>query len=622
MSNEANIDLKANAAGVKIGVGEARKEIEKFSEQSKAALRSLNTASKEMEEQFTALDESLAQTGETAEEASSSYLELAKTAVMLGASFTKIGQAVFAAELAYEGLKIGLENTGQSMTVLDKSLTKSQQLIDDAGGDVTKLTKTLADMGVTAEDVGIKVENNWTKSTDAIKKAGSELAGGSYMGKFVAELKRGALEGEGVLSDFGKYMKDWGEDLGRQAKEGVEDLAGGLGGLAKGARNLAARAMGADSEGLAEEEKGLKIQEETAAAAKVKAIHDAMFAEEIARQKEVNKIIEEGKAEIENRTQAVKEQGVIEVATAGQLAAMRDDVLTYMQKLDGIDGNSVKAAEKKLELLQKYADLTAAIAAKKEQEDAADRERTLRDSEAEIQAIEDWKDAQKAAMEWKAGNEQAKIADKERIETARANIYNETQLHLLALQGATEEQMHEARMGMITDEVEALKEKARFEISKAKEAMALKKEDNGQVADEAKRLKEIEDRKDKDAGINQPEAKKKQTNKERLADIKKAKDYKKEIVQRRKDNINSKKAGGIANKRAMAAYQKKMGEERRADADENSPASLHHKYQGSEAGYTGEDTDPTMKKLLEAAEQTNVNEERMIKALEGVGGLA
>lgn len=622
MSNEANIDLKANAAGVKIGVGEARKEIEKFSEQSKAALRSLNTASKEMEEQFTALDESLAQTGETAEEASSSYLELAKTAVMLGASFTKIGQAVFAAELAYEGLKIGLENTGQSMTVLDKSLTKSQQLIDDAGGDVTKLTKTLADMGVTAEDVGIKVENNWTKSTDAIKKAGSELAGGSYMGKFVAELKRGALEGEGVLSDFGKYMKDWGEDLGRQAKEGVEDLAGGLGGAATAVRDVLSKAMGADSESLADEKKGVKIQEETAAAAKLKAIHDAMFAEEIARQKEVNKIIEEGKAEIEKRTQAVKEQGVIEVATSGQLSAMRDDVLDYMQKLDGIDGNSVKAAEKKLELLQKYADLTAAIANKEAQEAAERIERELHQMQLEEADIKKKEETRRNAD--LAGFALEKEAYEEGLVKSKAieQIKNEQKLQMLQLQGATEEEMHQARMGMLTEELDKIRETARFEMAQAREATALKKADNGQVADEEKRLKDIEDQKDKDAGINQPEAKKQQTNKERLAEIKKAKDYKKEIVQRRKDNIKSKKAGGIADKRAMVAYKKKMGAERIAEADENSPASLHHKYQGSEAGYTGSDVDPSMKKLLEAAQTTNVNEERMIKALENVGGLA
>ena len=607
MSNEANIDLKANAAGVKIGVGEARKEIEKFSEQSKAALRSLNTASKEMEEQFTALDESLAQTGETAEEASSSYLELAKTAVMLGASFTKIGQAVFAAELAYEGLKIGLENTGQSMTVLDKSLTKSQQLIDDAGGDVTKLTKTLADMGVTAEDVGIKVENNWTKSTDAIKKAGSELAGGSYMGKFVAELKRGALEGEGVLSDFGKYMKDWGEDLGRQAKEGVEDLAGGLGGAATAVRDVLSKAMGADSESLADEKKGVKIQEETAAAAKLKAIHDAMFAEEIARQKEVNKIIEEGKAEIEKRTQAVKEQGVIEVATSGQLSAMRDDVLDYMQKLDGIDGNSVKAAEKKLELLQKYADLTAAIANKEAQEAAERIERELHQMQLEEADIKKKEETRRNAN--LAGFALEKEAYEEGLVKSKAieQIKNEQKLQMLQLQGATEEEMHQARMGMLTEELDKIRETARFEMAQAREATALKKADNGQVADEEKRLKDIEDQKDKDAGINQPEAKKQQTNKERLAEIKKAKDYKKEIVQRRKDNIKSKKAGGIADKRAMVAYKKKMGAERIAEADENSPASLHHKYQGSEAGYTGSDVDPSMKKLLEAAQTTNVN---------------
>jgi hypothetical protein len=475
---------------------------------------------------------------------------------------------------------------------------------------------------MTAEDVGIKVENNWTKSTDAIKKAGSELAGGSYMGKFVAELKRGALEGEGVLSDFGKYMKDWGEDLGRQAKEGVEDLAGGLGGAATAVRDVLSKAMGADSESLADEKKGVKIQEETAAAAKLKAIHDAMFAEEIARQKEVNKIIEEGKAEIEKRTQAVKEQGVIEVATSGQLSAMRDDVLDYMQKLDGIDGNSVKAAEKKLELLQKYADLTAAIANKEAQEAAERIERELHQMQLEEADIKKKEETRRNAD--LAGFALEKEAYEEGLVKSKAieQIKNEQKLQMLQLQGATEEEMHQARMGMLTEELDKIRETARFEMAQAREATALKKADNGQVADEEKRLKDIEDQKDKDAGINQPEAKKQQTNKERLAEIKKAKDYKKEIVQRRKDNIKSKKAGGIADKRAMVAYKKKMGAERIAEADENSPASLHHKYQGSEAGYTGSDVDPSMKKLLEAAQTTNVNEERMIKALENVGGLA
>lgn len=91
------------------------------------------------------------------------------TATLLAGLMTtaKFNLAMMALELSYEAVRFAAENTGHEISVVDKRLVHSQQIINECAGDLDKLQERLDEFGVTAAEVGIKIQTNWDKIAEA-----------------------------------------------------------------------------------------------------------------------------------------------------------------------------------------------------------------------------------------------------------------------------------------------------------------------------------------------------------------------------------------------------------------------------------------------------------------------
>ena len=301
MSNNASIDLKANPEGVKAGVGEARKAVEKFAEDAEKYFKELGLTSEELEERLKSLRETLTRLAEENEVAAKSSTllnaEMVTEGVLLAASLGLLGKTAAALSVVTTGVMLygaALNTTTEKMELLDKSLIGSKKLIEESGGDVEKLNAMLAAMGTTAEEQGIKVENAWGK----ISKSGDKLFKQMFAGGKIQE------ETNSWFSKLGQSMQHgWDEFWTKQG----DWVAGGVDALtkqAKNARDVLARAVGnlvptfgADQDQIADEEKGAEEHRKSEEADKVAQLYREQHKESIERQEELAKAKQETAAE-------------------------------------------------------------------------------------------------------------------------------------------------------------------------------------------------------------------------------------------------------------------------------------------------------------------------------------
>lgn len=307
MSNNASIDLKANPEGVKAGVGEARKAVEKFAEDAEKYFKELGLTSEELEERLKSLRETLTGLAEENEVAAKSgtllNAELATEGVLLAAGLGLLGKTAAALAVVTTGAtlyKEALNSTSEKMTLLDKSLLGSKKLIEASGGDVEKLNAMLAAMGTTAEEQGIKVENAWGK----VSKAGDKLFKQMFAGGKIQE------ETNSWFTKLSQSMRQgWDGFWEREAKNTEKDIDQ-LTALAKKARDVLARTVGnvlnfssesggfaADQDSIADEEKGAEEHRKSEEADKIAQLYKEQHKESIERQEELAKAKQETAAE-------------------------------------------------------------------------------------------------------------------------------------------------------------------------------------------------------------------------------------------------------------------------------------------------------------------------------------
>lgn len=219
MSNSANIDLKANPTGLKTGVGEARKEVEKFVDDSIKHFEALGLSSKELEEKLKELRKTLADMAkedlDTAKSSKALTLDnalLALTITSLTGILGKFNFALAATEVGGKGLSLILNTASKEVTVLNDRLNISKKLMQDYAGDVEGLEAHLKSLGVTAEDVGLKIENGWSRVSKETSKLKKELSGSEGLPKMLEDIGivggRVADQLKHSWTGFANYLSD------------------------------------------------------------------------------------------------------------------------------------------------------------------------------------------------------------------------------------------------------------------------------------------------------------------------------------------------------------------------------------------------------------------------------
>ncbi len=293
MSNLAQVDLKANPAGVKSGTDDARKYVEKYVADAKKYFEELGISGTELAERLDAIKESLkGVTEENLEAAKSSSIfnaEMAETAIVLAASFGLLGpyaKAVAEVKVAHDVLGFALNQTTEKMQVFDDRLGVAKKLVDESGGNVEKLKAKLEELGVTAEDAGIKIQNSWEKVHESEKKLFDQLFGGT---KIVEEVQSSFSKFFSSIYDgYDRATSKVGDYYNAVIKKTTEG--------AKAAKDFTARAinavweplgMGADSQQQTDEEGGQKEREKAERAEKLQQIYNETHKESLARMQQL-----------------------------------------------------------------------------------------------------------------------------------------------------------------------------------------------------------------------------------------------------------------------------------------------------------------------------------------------
>lgn len=215
--NAATILLKGDPRNLNITLSNANKSVHSFA----------GSASKDIIEVETA-----------SEGASSSIMELGATALKNAPaiaefifSFTKLGAAIGLAEMAISGMETALASSGHKIGVFDESLTGARKILNDTQGDIDKINDKLMELGVSAEEVGIKVEDNLSRVQDSFKKFYAELADKDGLeelkkvGGFWENLSRKTQkDNEATTRSFSDLFKFFGDTGTAAVKELREDF--------------------------------------------------------------------------------------------------------------------------------------------------------------------------------------------------------------------------------------------------------------------------------------------------------------------------------------------------------------------------------------------------------------
>lgn len=205
----------------------------------------------------------------------------AKVATTIGSIAASVGKSTaltVAATVAVQGLTSALDSTGQKMAVIDKALVHSQSLLDHARGDLGKLNSMLDELGVTAEEAGIKVETNLTRVQDAWSKA---------FKNFATPVETELAKAEGV---WGQFWRDLQLGTEREAKP-IADVFEGLGNFVSSfvkdarqeAKDFYMDMSGASQQQIADETARMAKLEQIARSSKINAINEKLASEGLAR---------------------------------------------------------------------------------------------------------------------------------------------------------------------------------------------------------------------------------------------------------------------------------------------------------------------------------------------------
>lgn len=343
-NNDATIDLKANTSKLNEGLAKGLDETQKFAAEATQSFEAVGHSSEELTKHVQSVADELSKlieetnktvsvqgvlTSATAEEtsafttllgvvkeqiislgvmagvsktyasattqgaainnvATASYTamgaSIVKTTASLAASLAmtiKLNLAVIAATAVVKGFSLVADKTGSSITVLDKSLVLTQKILDETRGNVGKLATRLEEMGITAEEAGIKVENNLSKIQEAFGKLARQLTKGtdeplakasSAWNHFWATLKE---NGDKEVTAFSKQMISIVDAATNAAKE-LSAIAKRQAMLANGATEDEVRAEVALQANL----------EKTAKESKVREVKERFYADELAAFKE------------------------------------------------------------------------------------------------------------------------------------------------------------------------------------------------------------------------------------------------------------------------------------------------------------------------------------------------
>lgn len=250
MSNNVTIDLKANPQGIKVGVGEASKEIDKFSKDSVKSFEKLSEEAEALEARLTDIKDKLAAlsaaNADITEKQTSFGIAVAKVGVEIAACAGLFGPLVAVVASAKQGFdlaKLSLESTGKTVEELNPNLDKLTQELVTASGGFTKFEEKANEAGVELEDFGIKVETNFER----VKKAAANMLG-----------KIGNGEYKKTLDDAKEYFGNWGSGtssmvakfasgvnkLANDITDDLESMAKAGGDSFAALRNAAARGLG------------------------------------------------------------------------------------------------------------------------------------------------------------------------------------------------------------------------------------------------------------------------------------------------------------------------------------------------------------------------------------------
>lgn len=351
--NLAQIKLTADPKGVKEGTAEAKKYTEQFAKDARKALESLGVSSEKLDEHLENLAEKIKEASEASEDASKKHAllnaELAKSATLLAAGLGLLGpvaQGMAGIATVTELAGIAFKNTNTNIEILDKSLIESQKLAVEFAGNAEGLKKRLEEMGVTAEDVGLKIENEF----DRIKTSSAELWKAFSGGQFQKTWDDAKRVTKGWLDWAGNGFSTFAKNVGTEIRDVLDTTAKGV----QGARNLLARGlnkipgMGADDSDIKANEGGDAARAESEKQDKINQLYEAQHAESLARQRELSAAKNEAaRQELENiEIEGIKSEEVIKEKLAANAKLMQQ--LVERNELQTEAGDKLIATEEKL----------------------------------------------------------------------------------------------------------------------------------------------------------------------------------------------------------------------------------------------------------------------------------
>jgi hypothetical protein len=187
--NAATIDLIGNADNLLKTLSEGEKRVEQFASQATKAFGQASKSTDAATKSNSAL--------------SASFLKDAASWALFLSQFTKTGLIFTAVTEGIELFGDALENTGQSIDVVNEHLTASKSLVQETRGDINLLNAKLEELGISAEEAGIKTSSNLSRIKDSFKKLLDEV--------LVNAASKGTEKATSELERYGAKVKAYGE---------------------------------------------------------------------------------------------------------------------------------------------------------------------------------------------------------------------------------------------------------------------------------------------------------------------------------------------------------------------------------------------------------------------------
>lgn len=436
---------------------------------------------------------------------------------------TAAAVAISVLTTAMVGTGILLDKTGQKVKALSSNLIAANKVIRENGGDIKKINAALKDMGVTAEEIGIVIETNWTKVKKSTKDLRDEAFNPTYYKRAGQEI---AAALKFVADDVGKDFTAAGNEI----ETAFTRVAKAFQIVIKQRTELGSKVLnnlpgiGADKDSRKEELGGQATQKEAERRDKINKLYEdehkesLEFERAIERKRQENRIAEIRGIELASTTnhkaidellkshEEVKKNLIAQNQFQGEAAqkwlAQYDKIKqrekeitsdsTERQKIAFEIATTLSQQEKTLEeqrrlsviavaeqgtllsMLEDERELLAEIAEKQEgsieelnaaKENGLNRVAELEEALEAKRAANIEKENQKeiAAGETRERLLQEHIDRQESVRSAKVAVRNEEALRALKLEGASAERIHDAKMKMIDVETQHLVSMAKTE---------------------------------------------------------------------------------------------------------------------------------------------------------------